>query len=245
MWSFAEFQPTAFFSLRAPHATSSGGKSLLIPTPFALRTALLDVAIRTQGLARGKALFPALKHLTIALRLPPSLVVNKTFGRILKINDSVSKAGAAQRAANIERARASRRWPYQRNIAFREIIHYGGPLTLAFQGMDANDLHPLLLQLSYLGKRGGFMQLWRAPWTEPALPPGFTDLTTDMGPTFPLGTLQVVDDWGPGLTFDTLNIYHPSKPRRGRDRITRQIVLPCRPIRSSRSYTLYTRHSED
>ena len=65
-----EYQPTTLFSLRPATATTSGGKSLIVPTPFAVKMALLDVAIRTQGAAAGSGMFPALRSLRIALCLP-------------------------------------------------------------------------------------------------------------------------------------------------------------------------------
>ncbi len=46
MWLIATYQPTSLFSLRPANATTSGGKTLLTPTPFALKMALLDAAIR-------------------------------------------------------------------------------------------------------------------------------------------------------------------------------------------------------
>jgi len=78
MWTIAQYQPTAFFSLRPYNATSSGGKSLLVPTPFAIKMALLDTAIRTQGLEQARVLFPILRDLKIAIRLPRYILVNNT-----------------------------------------------------------------------------------------------------------------------------------------------------------------------
>jgi len=225
MWIIADYQPTAFFSLRPHMATSSGGKSLVVPTPFAIKSALLDVAIRTQGLERGRARFAALRALEIAVRLPRQIVVNNTFNRIL-------------RAA---RSPAPGQWPYQRTIAFREYVQYGGPLALAFRGMDAADLKPLLAQVNYLGKRGGFMQLCALPEAVETLPEDFTLLTAGFGDSFPLGTLQVVDDWGEDLTFERLNTYSDQRITAGKHRIFHHIVLPHQQVRSSRGYTLYER----
>ena len=46
MWLIAEYQPVSLFSLKNSLATSSGGKSLLVPTPYAFKMALLDAACR-------------------------------------------------------------------------------------------------------------------------------------------------------------------------------------------------------
>lgn len=44
LWVTARLTVNTFFSLRPASSTSSGGKTLLTPTPFALKMALLDVA---------------------------------------------------------------------------------------------------------------------------------------------------------------------------------------------------------
>jgi len=240
MWIVAEYQPTAFFSLRPQTATTSGGKSLIVPTPFAVKMALLDVAIRTQGLERGRLLFPAIRDLHVAVRLPYHIVVNNTFVRFLRIKE-IGKAGKEARERQLAEAQAKREWPYQRYIGFREYVQFGGPLTLAFQGMPFEELRPLLVQVNYLGKRGGFMQLLRLPDRADKLPAGFTVLTEDTNGAFPLGTLQMVDDCGPELTFERVNVYSRERIRPGKDRIFHHVVLPYRPVRSSHGFTLYER----
>ncbi len=224
MWTIARYRPTAFFSLKPHMATSSGGKTLIVPTPFAVKTALLDAAIRTEGLARGEAVFPMLRDLDVAVQLPRRIVVNNTFTRILR------KA----------RRRSPGQWPYQRTIGFREYVQFGGPLSLAFQGAN-DDLPPLLTQVNYLGKRGGFVQLLDEPQMVDALPQQFTMLTQDVNGAFPMGTLQMVDDWGERMTFEHINIYSDKRIRAGTHRIFHHVVLPHEPVRSSKGYTLYER----
>ena len=43
MWLIAEYEAVTLFSLKLSTATSSGGKTLLVPTPYALKMALLGV----------------------------------------------------------------------------------------------------------------------------------------------------------------------------------------------------------
>jgi hypothetical protein len=205
-------------------ATSSGGKTLIVPTPFAVKTALLDAAIRTQGLARGKELFSDLHALEIAVRLPCQVVVNNTFQRILRAARSPSPG----------------QWPYQRTIGFREYVQFGGPMALAFRDMS-DSIMPLLTQVNYLGKRGGFIQLLSEPEDVEELPASFTLLTKGVNGAFPLGTLQMVDDWGAKLTFEHINIYSDKRITTGKHRVFHHVVLPHRPVRSSRGFTLYER----
>jgi hypothetical protein len=41
MWIIAHYLPVSFFSLKPAVATSSGGKTLLVPTPYALKMAFI------------------------------------------------------------------------------------------------------------------------------------------------------------------------------------------------------------
>jgi len=45
-WLLAEYQPTALFSLKISSATSSVGKTLIVPTPYSIKMALVDAAFR-------------------------------------------------------------------------------------------------------------------------------------------------------------------------------------------------------
>lgn len=239
MWVLAEYQPTALFSLRPATATSSGGKSLIVPTPFAIKMALLDATIRTQGLATAQMLFPAIQNLRIAIRPPRQIVINSTFTKILRLKEIKTKA--SEKDAAMAQAQADRQWPFQKTIAYREYVQFAGPLELACEGMEFALLLPLLLQVNYLGKRGGFMQLQRTPRTEQMLPDGFTEVTASVNGAFPLGTLQLVDDFGPTMTFEHADIYNSKGIRLGKERVLHHIVLPYRVARSSRGFTLYER----
>ena len=84
MWHVATFLPVGLFSLRPYNATTSGGKTLLVPSPFAVKMALLDVLFREQGRAAAEAQWRALRDLEVAVRLPARLVVNHTFVKVLR-----------------------------------------------------------------------------------------------------------------------------------------------------------------
>ena len=240
MGTVAEYQPTSLFSLRPYTATTSGGKSLIVPTPFAIKMALLDAAIRSRGVEQGRGIFAALRDLQIAVRLPPQIVVNNTFTKILRLKEIKTKA--SEKEAAMGRAMTEQQWPFQRTIAFREYVQFGGPLGLAFQGMAPESWTPLLVQVNYLGKRGGFMQLLHPPSVMAELPGGTTLLTQGIGGSFQLGTLQMVDDCGPSLTFERANVFDPgARIRPNQDRVFHHIVLPYHLARSSKSYSLYER----
>jgi hypothetical protein len=240
-WLVAVYQPVALFSLKSGEATSTGGKSLLVPTPFAIRTALLDVAIRVMGRDYGKReAFEAIRSLRLALRPPERVVVTNLFAKVLKPE------------RDEERGRAM-----QTTIAFREYAQLAGNLGLAFGGEQRalETVATLLPHISYFGKRGSFFQLMAPPelveTAEEEPPQNFlllTGLTFEGGrlkgqlpSAFPLGIIQRLDDWGPELSFERVNIYTDEKIRLGRDRLRQDVILPYRVTRAGRGFTLYER----
>jgi len=236
MWLIAEYRPVSLFSFRSGMATSSGAKTLFLPTPFAIRTALLDAAIRTNGLAAGPVTFNWIKNLSIAIRPPERVVVTNLFAKILK----PTRKEEAEEAMD-------------RTIAFREYAQLEGIVALAFNVSEEHlhDLTMLLVQINYFGKRGCFFQLMKAPDTAGELPDGFVPMdgvyiqdnqVRGQGPsTFVAGVIQMMDDWGDSLTFAKANIYTDEKIVVGKDRVRKGIVLPYRLVRSSKSFSYYER----
>jgi len=55
MWVIATYQSTSLFSLKPATATASGGRTLLVPTPYAIKMALLVVACLLVGQATAAA----------------------------------------------------------------------------------------------------------------------------------------------------------------------------------------------
>lgn len=236
MWLIAEYQPATLFSFRSGMATSSGAKTLFLPTPFAIRTALLDVAILTNGLAAGPGAFEWIKDLSIAVRPPERVVVTNLFAKILK----PTRKEQAEEAMD-------------RTIAFREYAQLGGTMALAFSPAEgrAGELTALLEQVNYFGKRGSFFQLMAAPRLVEELPEGFVLMdgvyiqgtqVSGQGPrAFAAGLIQMMDDWGETLTFAKVNIYTDEKIVLGKDRVRKSIVLPYRLVRSSKGFSYYER----
>ncbi len=224
VWLKASYQPTTLFSLRPSWATSTGGKSLLLPSPYALKMALLDVALRTSGHAQGESAWPWIRDLQIGIQLPDQIVVTNLFAKILKMRRRPAPAGSVDAG------------PFQKTIGYREYVFHPKPIHLAF-GVVENQVRQLqewLMQINYLGKRGGFVQLLEIPETISGIS-HYTMLTTETNP-FPMyGLVQQLDDCETKMKFVEADIYNSKKPKR----ISRHIILPYRLSKSSRSYSLY------
>lgn len=239
MWTVVQYLPAALFSLKPATATSSGGKTLLCPTPFALKMALLDAALRLQSDGAVKPLWSEIRDLRVKIKLPNQVVVINTFTKIVrpKKNGPSDDNGSGLLA------------PLGSTIAYREYVSFGGRIELAFQTAQGDQLPTRLSelhqQINYFGKRGGFMQLLAPPVSaedaDLAERDGWVSLTEDQ-PSFSVdGTLQMLDDCGAKLTFEQANIYSDKRITLGKDRIVRHVVLPFRMTRSSRGFSLYER----
>ncbi len=230
MWCIAEYEAVTLFSLKLSTATASGGKTLLVPTPYAIKMALLDAACRTVGVARAEQWWPVIRDLHVSLRPSTQAVVTNLFQKVLRLR---------RNPASMVEPDAG---PFQKTIGYREYVQLVGPLGVAL-GWDGSEpcdwLCGLLMNVSYLGKRGSFMQLMALPRQEDAIPPGFVQTTVEPTAFAVNGTLQPLDDCTPKLTFAKANIYGREKVQMGKERITRLIVLPYRLARSSKSYSLY------
>lgn len=236
MWTQAHYEQVALFSLKSSGATSSGGKTLLCPTPFALKMALLDALIRTQGLARAQQDWPLLRDLRVQIRLPQRMMVLHTFTKVVRQR----RGGAADAMGNgIET-------PFMKTIAYREYVQYDGGFTLALQAASGDQLPALLTgvlpQINYLGKRGGFIQLVQLDAPVAVLDgAGFVPLTTPQIGFVAGGIIQMLDDCGPAMTFEQADIYSGKRIAVGKERVMQHVVLPYHETRSSRGFSLYER----
>lgn len=232
MWLIAEFESAALFSLRPSFATASGGKTLLTPTPYAIKMAVLDALCRTKGAQFAEEKWSHIARLRVAIRLGEQAVVTNLFQKMLKPRRS--EAGDDDPDAGY----------FQRTIGYREYAHLTGVWAIAFgwEGDDPGEwLHDAAINITYIGKRGSFVQMVNLPKYESALPQEFVELTAVQS-AFPFeGTMQKLDDCSENISFDKVNVYSKTKIALGKDRITRTIVLPYKVVRSSRSFTLYER----
>lgn len=239
MWLIAEYEAASLFSLRLSSATASGGKTLLVPTPFAIKMALLDAACRIRGVALAKQMWGQIRDLQIAIRPTEQVAVTNLFQKVLKPRrDKKAPVGLNDPDAG----------PFQRTISYREYAQWVGVLGIAFNVSpdESTDwLSDLLLNVNYFGKRGSFVQLILPFQHADQLPGNFVEATADPMVFALNGTLQVLDDCASTLTFAKANIYNREsrdKIKMGKERVTRHIVLPnYRLTRSSKSFSLYER----
>lgn len=217
----ALFQPTTFFSLKDSNSTNSGAKSLFLPSPYAIRMAILNQAITLDGIDFEKAgkkneWFKMVRDVTIEYHIQGNYCVNNCFVKILK--PSRSRPGEVQET-----------------VSFREYIHVSDPIEIIFTVQTESQksfLQQYLHKINYFGKRGCFVQFLRYN-DQPNLP----NVHEFSGNLLQTGILQEYDDFNDKLTFDHVNSFGGKASVKREKRI---LVIPLQRQRSSKSYTLYS-----
>lgn len=223
-WLVASYLPTAMFSLKDSQATSAAGKSLLVPSPYAVKTALIDVAVNWQGVAFAQTVFRWLGHLQVRTSPPQWACVTNAF---IKVQRPPKNAEPGN--------------PFKPTVAFREYIQFEGELRVAFEVSNLPEgerqtLADLLLRLNMLGKRGGFMQ-WCGQASVELLDAAFVSHTGDERQTLSGAVMHYLDDYGPKMTWEKLSTFDAAKP----DRVVVSALVPYRMVRSSKRSTVYRR----
>lgn len=208
----AIYKPTALFSLRDSNSTSSGAKSLFLPSPYAIKMAFLSQAISMGGLnfEKNTNLFNIIRDAKISYYISGNFCVNNCFVKIQK-----------QRENN----------PFNSTVSFREYLYIDGDLEIVFDVESSEDitfLKQYLHYINYFGKRGCFFQFI-----------GYKDISSKSNvidfnsQTITAGIIQEFDDFDHSLSFENVNNYSTLKTKRKK----LLLVMPLSNIRSSKSYT--------
>ncbi|HLG74486.1 MAG TPA: hypothetical protein VK009_29045 [Chloroflexota bacterium] len=229
-WLLARFLPCSLFSLKLSFATSSVGKTSLIPTPYAIKMALVDAAFRLgDSEAEANELMHRLREIEVRISPPKRSVVTNTF---IKVRQEPKGPTAEE--------------PYISGIAYREFAWHAGVWTWAFhirrEGDDCvQQLERLLPHISYIGKRGSLIQFVGLEHT-PALDDSFSQpLKQDQSWTL-AGNAQLLmlDDFGPEADLEVLNSFSRGKQvRRERHRRFVETIVPLEVVSSGPGFAEY------
>ncbi|MBS1873465.1 MAG: hypothetical protein JSU00_09625 [Acidobacteria bacterium] len=208
-WFIARYRPTALFSLKSSRATSTVGRSLPIPTQYAVKMALIDAGLRVGRVSNPESLVRALAATEVRIGVPEDACITGTIQKIRQ-----------------EPKNPSPETPYIANIALREVVFIRGVLQAAFHREacppEVRELAPLV---NHFGKRGGFVQ-YEGALDADELDESFTIEPVQHGPIPPAFHLSTLDDFGPGARWEALNSFSPAPMKRDRDRIWREVLIP-------------------
>ncbi len=239
VWLVAEYEPVSLFSLRMSNTTSKGGKTLVVPTPYAVKMALIDACFRAydgeEAQRTARSVFDALKGRRIRFRPPPHCVVQNTFVKALD----------AERDGDL---------PFKQTIVYREFAAFsGGTLAVAVEvgGMSEADcalVEKLFRHINSIGKRGSFWQCVGAGRTSGPIPDGYTAALHGGELNRPelYGMVQVLDDFGEELVkakdgFERISTYGEGKVTLGKHRVLATTAVPYRVENASKRHTWYRR----
>ncbi len=228
-WLVFSYEPTTLFSLKMSRATSSVGRTLLIPTPYAAKMAFVDAAFKVGWPGEITALVAALASVDVRIGVPEQAVITHT---IIKIRQEPKdrKSGPA----------------YIPAVAYREFVYLRGSLRWAFDLAEAPDwLAASLIEIApginYIGKRGSFIQ-FMGYGRDFELGPAFTQ-PLNGGEVKPTSGMQiaVLDDFGPEANFDALNSFSSVSIRRDRHRVFRETLVPLGLINVGPGFSEFSR----
>lgn len=239
LWLLLTYEPVSLFSLRSTYSMSKGGKTLLIPTPYAVKMALIDACFRMTddrvGDAPARGMFSQIKDRQCRFRPPAECVVQNTFVKIRQ-DERDGEAGH-----------------YVPTIAYREFVFFSGGLEIAIDATgwttaEVQAVSHAAAHVNYFGKRGSFFQFIRSDVIED-LPPMFTFSPQDAVSAIPMGVYgvtQFLDDFGSDLCqakdgFERISTYHDKGVTIGKHRILVSTLVPYIRKESSRSFTRYAR----
>ena len=214
----AVFQPTALFSLKDSNSTNSGAKTLFLPSPYAVKMAIINQAITMAGVdfskdgKKNKA-FGRVRDVEIEYFIKGNYCINNCFLKILK--PSRSSPGEVQKT-----------------VSFREYVHINEAIEFVFTVKDKEAIHFLkkfIHKINYFGKRGCFFQFTAYKDT-----PQQANVTSFAGNYLNPGILQEYDDFGEKFSFDDVNSYGGKGSAKREKKIR---ILPFERVSSSKSFS--------
>jgi CRISPR-associated protein Cas5 subtype I-A len=216
----AIFQPTTLFSLKESNSTNKGAKSLLLPSPYSIKMAILNQAITIGGdltkLETKKSKeFEKIRDAKISFFIPKNtnFCVNNSF---VKIQEPVREGSG-----------------FKPTISFREYVYISDNIEIIFE-VESEDakiyLQKYLYKINYFGKRGCFFQF--VDFNETPSESNVKPFDVRNGV---VGVLQSYDDFDEKSTFDDVNSFSKSIPKRKKQ----ILVLPLSIESSSKNFTLF------
>ena len=220
------------------HATSKGGKTLFVPTPYAVKMALIDACFRSaesDAEQQARRIFDFVKWSEVRVLPPEHCVVHNTFIKVLDYD------------------REGDEGPFKSTIAYREFAFFRGEMHVA---IGVNGLAPhgqqeisdLFWRVNTFGKRGSFWQCVQVTVVDHPLPAGYTDERTRLlEESIPFyASTHALDDFGDALctakdAFDRISTYGRGSITLGQHRVLRLSAIPYTRVSADRRSTYYRR----
>ncbi|NWF91378.1 MAG: hypothetical protein HXY46_00545 [Syntrophaceae bacterium] len=225
-WVWGQLDFAGLYSYRMPNLSPSYALTALIPSPAALRLALVDAAIKSRGnVAYGEEIFEIIKTAELEIEPPERVAVLKFFIKRLK----PAKPPKTE---------------FEESFGIREYCHFLGPLKVYFKLSKREDeIVHLFTLLRRLGTTDSLMRgLGKIEDKEPvqsftckettALKPDVSNLARR-----PVSTLNEIRA---DATFSQVNPY--MKGRKTNPYVQKIFVLPLIEERRGENWVIYKKH---
>jgi hypothetical protein len=228
-WLVVEYHPTALFSLKLSLATSSVGKTLVVPTPYSVKMAFVDAGFRA-GLSNADCddFLRSLVGVDVRIGPPRAACITHTF---LKVRQEPKTSDPLH--------------PYIDSIAYREFAYHQGKWRLAFDLAGGDEILATRLviiapHVNYVGKRGSFVQfIGLSRQTE--LGSEFTQPIQNQEPWQPPRRSHILplDDFGPEADMETLSSFTSQRPIRDKHRRFVRTIIPLGLVNTGPGFSEY------
>lgn len=215
-----KYLPTSLFSLKDSNSTNSGAKTLFLPSPYAIKMAILNQAITIGGQLdelkiKNSLHFGFVRDAKVSFYIESHsfFAVNNSFIKILK----PAREGGG----------------FGQTVAFREYLYLSKPLEIIFEiesNEQMNYLKKYLHKINYFGKRGCFFQ-----FVDYIEDPNEANVLKFSVEEMRYGIMQEYDDFDDNVTFDNVNSFSMSNTKRKKE----ILVIPIKQSSSSKSFSLY------
>lgn len=238
-WLTVVYSPVSLFSLKRSDATSMAARTNLVPTPYAIKMALLKVLLENQGASHTSNFdawieqeFTWIRDLDIRVLPPEWLIVNRNGYKLRYYDQTADKADKTRVTMPLQDGFVFREWVYLAgNLIFCCGVTVSSQDTLHARMAELKTLFP---KINHFGKRGCFFQYLPDETQETEQP----IIDGNSNASF---TVQPMDDLGEKATFGRINPYSDEKVRLGSDRVIKPGLLPLKLITTSARYDLYQR----
>ncbi len=222
-WVIAQLNFAGLFSYRIPNLSPSYALSSPVPSPAALRLALVDTAIRLTGSFKiGEQIFELVKCAPLEIEPPHNVSIVKVFIKRLKPSKSSGKG-------------------CEESFGVREYCHFSDPMKVYLQLVEQEDMvADLFRKLRRLGTTDSILSCLATIQKE-APDSAFTcKLISTIRPDMsnflkrPVVTLNEIDK---AANFSQVNPY--SQEKRGPTFISQTYLLPLIEVRRGMNYIFY------
>lgn len=229
-WLRAEIEFASAFSYRMPGTSSQFGIPCLLPGPSTVKLALVSTAISYYGsLLKGKKIFEIVRNAEVRFLIPEKIAV---FTPLIKRLKAKKEGGG-----------------FETTYGTRGYVLFSQPLIL-YIGMPnicSNDcleeVSKVLRVLRRLGTSDSLLSVLKVSNDAPENDFSVIGPVSKISETSRGGILQIVDDFHEEATFEQINIYETSIPKREKEKalVRKYYIIPVKTVKKGGNWILYSR----